>query len=152
MRNVNQKDRERGDRMERRGGWMAGVLLSASRSPLLDAPNVCGAPGNNRSNGNCASRQSALRRGRTRSRPSRIAAIAIVAFVVAVSVRSIMAQTTPRGETPNPVHLTKGGKKWVAATLRSLSLEEKVGQMLMGRCFLDYASFKNPDPPTTGSR
>jgi hypothetical protein len=138
--------------MERRGGWMAGVLLSASPSPLLEAPNVCGAAGTNRPNSNCVSRQSALRWVWTGSRPLRIAAVAIVVLVVSVSVRSIVAQATSRRETPNSVHLTKGGKKWVAATLRSLSLEEKVGQMLMGRCFLDYASFKSPDPPTTGSR
>ena len=38
-----------------------------------------------------------------------------------------MAQAASRREASEPVHLTKTDKKWVAATLRSLSLEEKVG-------------------------
>jgi beta-N-acetylhexosaminidase len=53
----------------------------------------------------------------------------------------VNADTTRPASAP----AAKDGEKWVAATMRSLSLEEKVGQMLMGRCFLDYAGFKSPD-------
>lgn len=80
-----------------------------------------------------------------RFRRSRVAAYAIVVFVVSLSVCSTLAQTVSQRKGSDPVHLTKDGRKWVAATLRSLSLEEKIGQMLMGRCFLDYSSFDSPD-------
>ena len=77
--------------------------------------------------------------------PWRMAAYAIVVLIVSISVTSMLAKTAPQREARNPIHLGKAGKKWVKATLRSLSLEEKIGQMLMGRCFLDYASFDSPD-------
>ena len=144
MRNVNQKVQERSNGKVR-GGWRASAALSAFHSPLLEASKVCGADGTTRSNGSCASRQSALRWVRGRFRLSRVAAYAIVAFVVSISVCPILAQPPSQRKKTGPVHLTKGGKKWVAATLRSLSLEEKVGQMLMGRCFLDDTSFDGPD-------
>src|SRR5574337_1911530 len=86
-----------------------------------------------------------LRPVRGRFRPSRIAAHATVAFVISISVCSMLAQSPSQPEGPDPIHLTKAGEEWVAATLRSLTLEEKIGQMLMGRCFLDYASFDSPD-------
>src|SRR5690348_9628356 len=84
---------------------------------------------------------------RGRFRWSRIAAHAIVIPVVSISISvfSVLAQTTSHREGPGPIHLTKAGKQWVAATLRSLSLEEKIGQMLMGRCFMDYSSFDSQD-------
>jgi Glycosyl hydrolase family 3 N terminal domain len=75
----------------------------------------------------------------------RIAAYVIVALAVSISVCSILAQPRSHRKEPDPLHLTKKDKKWVATTLRSLSLEEKVGQMLMGRCFLDYTSFESPE-------
>lgn len=75
----------------------------------------------------------------------RIAASVIVALAASISVCSTLAQPPSHRKEPDPLHLTKKDKKWVAATLRSLSLEEKVGQMLMGRCFLDYTSFDSPD-------
>ena len=74
-----------------------------------------------------------------------IAASVIAVFIVSISVCSILAHPPSHRKEPDPLHLTKKDKKWVATTLRSLSLEEKVGQMLMGRCFLDYSSFESPD-------
>lgn len=40
-----------------------------------------------------------------------------------------------------PVHLTADGQRWVEHTLKSLSLEEKVGQMLNVRYFTDFQNF-----------
>ena len=40
-----------------------------------------------------------------------------------------------------PVELTKDGKHWVDQTLKKLSLEEKVGQMLSVRYFTDFQNF-----------
>ena len=40
-----------------------------------------------------------------------------------------------------PVELNKDGKHWVEQTLKKLSLEEKVGQMLSVRYFTDFQNF-----------
>ena len=41
-------------------------------------------------------------------------------------------------EKPGPVQLNKDGRQWVEKTLKKLSLEEKVGQMLNVRYFTDF--------------
>src|SRR5215475_4722221 len=40
-----------------------------------------------------------------------------------------------------PVQLTNDGRRWVEKTLKHLSLEEKVGQMLNVRYFTDFQNF-----------
>jgi len=42
---------------------------------------------------------------------------------------------------PGPAQLTKDGRRWAAQTLKKLSLEEKVGQMLSIRYFTDFQNF-----------
>jgi beta-N-acetylhexosaminidase len=47
---------------------------------------------------------------------------------------------------PNaPVQLTRDGEKWVDKTLKHLTLEEKIGQMLMVRAIVDFHNVQNPD-------
>ncbi|HEY7406504.1 MAG TPA: glycoside hydrolase family 3 N-terminal domain-containing protein [Candidatus Angelobacter sp.] len=43
-----------------------------------------------------------------------------------------------------PVQLTNDGRSWVEKTLKHLSLEEKVGQMLNVRYFTDFQNFSSP--------
>lgn len=43
-----------------------------------------------------------------------------------------------------PIHLSNDGKRWVERTLKHLSLEEKVGQMLNVRYFTDFQNFDAP--------
>jgi beta-N-acetylhexosaminidase len=43
------------------------------------------------------------------------------------------------------IELTVEGKKWAEETLRNLSLEEKIGQMLQVRYFADYPSFNSAE-------
>jgi beta-N-acetylhexosaminidase len=43
-----------------------------------------------------------------------------------------------------PVQLTKDGQRWVDRTLKSLSLEEKIGQMLNVRYFTDFQNVDSP--------
>jgi len=43
--------------------------------------------------------------------------------------------------TAAPVELNKEGRRWVEQTLKKLSLEEKVGQMLSVRYFTDFQNF-----------
>jgi beta-N-acetylhexosaminidase len=46
-----------------------------------------------------------------------------------------------RFSKPGPLHLSADGQHWVEHTLKSLSLEEKVGQMLNVRYFTDFQNF-----------
>ena len=46
---------------------------------------------------------------------------------------------------PGPVQLTHDGEKWVDKTLKHMSLEDKVGQMLMVRAIVDFRNVENPD-------
>ncbi|HEX5411534.1 MAG TPA: hypothetical protein VFZ27_06700 [Terriglobia bacterium] len=84
-----------------------------------------------------------------RSVVSAVSLSLLVVFIFSISVDPMPAQSALQPEAPGPVHPAKDGEEWVAATLRSLSLEEKIGQMLMGRCFLydthgrDYKTLKN---------
>src|SRR5690348_13231750 len=48
-------------------------------------------------------------------------------------------------DRPTAVKLTNDGRKWVEETLKSFTLEEKVGQMLQVRYYLDYKSFDSPE-------
>jgi beta-N-acetylhexosaminidase len=44
-----------------------------------------------------------------------------------------------------PVHLSADGRQWAERTLKGLSLEEKVGQMLNVRYFTDFQNFGSAD-------
>lgn len=46
-----------------------------------------------------------------------------------------------RFSKPEPLHLSADGQRWVEHTLKSLSLDEKVGQMLNVRYFTDFQNF-----------
>jgi beta-N-acetylhexosaminidase len=46
---------------------------------------------------------------------------------------------------PGPLHLSADGQHWVEHTLKSLSLEEKIGQMLNVRYFTDFQNFDSGD-------
>jgi beta-N-acetylhexosaminidase len=45
--------------------------------------------------------------------------------------------------TNKPVELTKSGRHWAENTLKNLSLEEKVGQMIQVRYFMDFENFNS---------
>src|SRR5215467_11515255 len=48
-----------------------------------------------------------------------------------------------RYSKPGPVNLTSDGRRWVQQTLKKLSLEEKVGQILNVRYFTDFQNFES---------
>src|SRR6266850_5927026 len=48
-------------------------------------------------------------------------------------------------DRPRAVALTNAGRIWVEKHTKSLTLEEKVGQMLQVRYYLDYKSFEGPE-------
>ena len=44
-----------------------------------------------------------------------------------------------------PVHLDRKGEHWADATLRKMSLEEKIGQMIMPWAHIEFMNIKDPD-------
>jgi hypothetical protein len=60
---------------------------------------------------------------------------------LAVLAGLCLAQATPPQPNSGPIALTKEGREWVEQTLKGLSLEEKVGQMLQVRAFVDSLDF-----------
>lgn len=44
-----------------------------------------------------------------------------------------------------PVHLDRDGERWARKTLKKLSLEEKIGQMIMVRVLGQFMDFESPD-------
>jgi len=61
-----------------------------------------------------------------------------ILLICLLAVPSLAA--TPYSK-PQPAQLTKDGRRWAAQTLKKLSLEEKVGQMLNVRYFTDFQNF-----------
>ena len=55
------------------------------------------------------------------------------------------AQVKVEQDKPGPLRLTKEGRKWAERTLKGLSLEEKVGQMLQVRYYADYKDFDSAE-------
>lgn len=67
----------------------------------------------------------------------------ILGFAVLSCLMLAQAKSQQAGSTPPP--LTKQDQEWVDETLKGLSLEEKVGQILQVRCYADYASLDSAD-------
>lgn len=44
-----------------------------------------------------------------------------------------------------PVHLDRNGERWAAATLRKMSMEEKIGQMIMPWARIEFMNVESPD-------
>src|SRR6266436_2614829 len=72
-------------------------------------------------------------------RPCRWAACQVVLFATLLSWLSF-AQVKVEKDKPGPMALTKEGRSWVEQTLKGLSLDEKVGQMLQVRYYSDYGN------------
>ncbi len=47
-------------------------------------------------------------------------------------------------QQPGPVHLDKAGDKWARASLKKMSLEQKIGQMFMIWAFARFTNFDSP--------
>jgi beta-N-acetylhexosaminidase len=61
--------------------------------------------------------------------------------ILSVVLFSLTCFAADRYSQPGPVHLTAEGRRWADLTLKKLSLEEKVGQMLNVRYFTDFQNF-----------
>ena len=61
--------------------------------------------------------------------------------ILLVSILCLACSAPAQQSDPGPVQLTSDGRHWVEKTLKKLSLEEKVGQMLNVRYFTDFQNF-----------
>src|SRR5215469_3140773 len=64
--------------------------------------------------------------------------------IICVCLSAVPANAQHDFAKAEPVHLSADGKRWVERTLKHLSLEEKVGQMLNVRYFTDFQNFDSP--------
>jgi beta-N-acetylhexosaminidase len=65
----------------------------------------------------------------------------IMGFVLVVFSGFCFGETIVRQDNARQVKLTEEGQEWAEQTLRELSLEMKVGQMIQVRYFADYKNF-----------
>lgn len=80
--------------------------------------------------------------------------ILIAFFVLVLSLSSSSAAAVkdekPRDKKksgfiqPGPLELTKDGRKWVDKTLKKMSLEQKIGQLIMIRALVEFQNAENP--------
>jgi beta-N-acetylhexosaminidase len=68
-----------------------------------------------------------------------------------IPLASLAAEPEPKksaketkAEPAPPVELTKDGEKWAEKTLKKLSVEEKVGQLIMTKAFAEFDNDENP--------
>lgn len=66
----------------------------------------------------------------------------VLVFFLAVSS---LAFAGDKYQKAGPVKLTHDGQKWAEKTLKKMSLEEKIGQMLQVRYYMDFENVDNPE-------
>ncbi len=57
----------------------------------------------------------------------------------------LLAALTLTASSAEPVHLDRKGERWATSTLRKMSLEEKIGQMLMIWVHVQYMNTQSPE-------
>jgi len=60
--------------------------------------------------------------------------LVLSAFLAACLVPFAMAKDKEKFQPPGPVRLDKDGDKWARNTLKKMSLEQKIGQLLVIWC------------------
>src|SRR5215469_18907445 len=69
-------------------------------------------------------------------------------LVLAGTLLAVLCRSVAAGEFQHPraVHLDHDGERWAQKTLKKLSLEEKIGQMIMIRIIMpQFVNLRNPD-------
>jgi beta-N-acetylhexosaminidase len=75
---------------------------------------------------------------------ARIPALVLLCVFLAVMPAASEKKPKEAFNQPGPVQLTKDGQKWAEKTLKKLSLEEKVGQLLMVRALAEFQNAQSP--------
>jgi beta-N-acetylhexosaminidase len=66
-------------------------------------------------------------------------------LAVLILVVSSFALGGEKYQKAGPVKFTHDGQRWAEKTLKKMSLEEKIGQMLQVRYYMDFENVDNPD-------
>src|SRR5579872_1731145 len=66
-------------------------------------------------------------------------------MLLAAFMLPLLCVAAEKYQKSGPVELTKDGRRWVEHTLKNLSLEEKVGQMLNIRYFTNFQNFDSDE-------
>ncbi len=72
---------------------------------------------------------------------TRLTALTLLSVLPASAATPVHAESIPVG----PVHLDRKGDRWAAATLRKMTLEEKVGQLIMPWARIRFMNVNDPD-------
>jgi beta-N-acetylhexosaminidase len=67
----------------------------------------------------------------------------LLCAILCISLPALSCAASEPSSQPGPVKLTAEGRRWAKQTLKKLSLEEKVGQMLSLRYFTDFQNVDN---------
>ena len=70
--------------------------------------------------------------------------LALFAVLVAFLVPFAMAKEKEKFQVPGPVHLDRDGDKWARNTLKKMSLEQKIGQLIMIWCRAEFLNVNDP--------
>jgi beta-N-acetylhexosaminidase len=71
--------------------------------------------------------------------------MALTAFAAGPSALPDPGSKDSASEIAGPIHLDRDGEKWAAKTLRKMSLEQKVGQMLMVWARIQFMNVNSPE-------
>ncbi len=69
----------------------------------------------------------------------------LAVLLMAVLCLSTLALAKDKYQRPGPVHLDRDGEKWAEKTLKKLSLEEKIGQMLLIWARAEFVNVNSPE-------
>src|SRR6201993_5126270 len=69
---------------------------------------------------------------------------ALLLFALALNLAA-SAKDKDKYQHPAPIHRTRDGDKWAEKTLRSLTVEEKIGQVFMIWCRASFLNVENPE-------
>src|SRR5438309_7342064 len=78
------------------------------------------------------------------------ALLGLFIFLVSLSSMPVPKDNPPKDKKksayvkPGPIELTKDGRKWVDKTLKKMSLEQKIGQLIMVRGFTEFQNDESP--------
>src|SRR3954462_1431923 len=75
--------------------------------------------------------------------PSVRAIILVFALLVALLVALPLMAKEEKFSKAGPVQLTSDGNKWVEKTLKKMSLEEKIGQLIQIRAYADFLNVES---------
>ncbi|HEY9127953.1 MAG TPA: glycoside hydrolase family 3 protein [Acidobacteriaceae bacterium] len=74
-----------------------------------------------------------------------LASIALLSSIAAAAEPPAHKAPATQAAHVTPVHLTTKGERWAAATLRKMTLEEKVGQLIMPWAKIRFMNVNDPD-------